>query len=411
MNKKLLFVLSRFPWPCDTGQKGLISYWCQIIKEQLNIDVYLFFANRSEGDTTRIPSYIDGYKFGHKISSKRKILNIISHSFFGRWPMQTSIYFDKKNAKELKVYCHEIKPDYIVYDMIRLMEYVKYTNSEAKQIMNLTDMLSSRYFKNSKSNSNASVFGESGEKGLISKLSNNRFLKKKALKFEAKKTLKAENRCLNLFDKIAFITEKEANIYNERTNSNKACFVPIGVDYDYLSKTINTYDNNNLVFLGNLTYGPNYDSVRMICEKILPLIDCDYNMTFIGNCHDDLRKKYECENIKFTGRVDDFRTIIGNSIIFLAPISYGTGIKTKIIEAMGMGKCVVTNSVGAENIDAQNASDLYIIDDYNEIANKVKFLLSDRSNISLIGNNAQKCVLEKYTYVKTKDSLESLILY
>ena len=58
--------------------------------------------------------------------------------------------------------------------------------------------------------------------------------------------------------------------------------------------------------------------------------------------------------VHFSGKVSDLRGEVKKGMVFLAPIAYGTGIKTKILEAMAMEMPVVTNSVGAEGIPGVN---------------------------------------------------------
>ena len=43
------------------------------------------------------------------------------------------------------------------------------------------------------------------------------------------------------------------------------------------------------------------------------------------------------------------------------PMTFGSGIKTKNLEAMSLGLPVVTTSIGAENIDAVDGRDWHIL--------------------------------------------------
>mgnify|MGYP002240203480 CR=1 FL=1 len=67
--------------------------------------------------------------------------------------------------------------------------------------------------------------------------------------------------------------------------------------------------------------------------------------------------KLQSEHVTFTGRVEDVRDYLEECSVFVCPMTFGSGIKTKNLEAMAMGLPVVTTSIGAENINAQNGRD------------------------------------------------------
>lgn len=66
-------------------------------------------------------------------------------------------------------------------------------------------------------------------------------------------------------------------------------------------------------------------------------------------------------------------------------MTFGSGIKTKNLEAMAMGLPIVTTGIGAENINAVNGKDWIVADDNSEFADWVTDLLTDEANRYLIG--------------------------
>ena len=127
----------------------------------------------------------------------------------------------------------------------------------------------------------------------------------------------------------------------------------------------------------------------MIINDVLPYIKSDYHFYIIGKCPDYILERHKNnDNLIFCGRVDDLREYVKKATVFLAPIAYGTGVKTKIVEAMAMEMPVVTNSVGAEGIYAVNGKHFFVYDDPKKIAEVVDKLLSDRKFSEEIGKNA-----------------------
>lgn len=389
--------------------KGLISYWCGILSAKMGASIHLFFPGVGMVEDKHFPSFVSSYKCGAKISGFTKIKNLFAHSLFGKWTMQESLFFSKRNAKILERYCAEINPDYVVFDMIRVSRYLSFVPERSKTILNLNDLLSVRYSLQLNRGNRDNIFGQSSGNNFAKKLSKIPFLRKTALRIEQKRVYRSEIDCQTRFYKTVLVSEKEQKILAERTNCANCLVVPIGVDFDYFGKVEAVENKENvLAFLGNFNYGPNHSSAIMICENVLPKISSKYEMLFIGPATKDLISKYSSDNVHFLGMVDDFRPIIGSASIFLAPISYGTGIKTKIIEAMAMGKCVITNSVGAENIDANDGEHLFVRDSFAEISALVDNLLSDRETASKVGQNARLLIKEKYTYSEVEKRLRAL---
>lgn len=400
--KKIIYVLSRNPWPTDTGMKGLIDYWCKLLNQSLNFDIYLFFATQENIDSKLIPSYIKGYKEGKKVNGKQKIKSVLSKSTFNKWPLQCSAFYSKDNAEILKKYVKEIQPDICIFDMLRTFPYFYcMADYKCKKIMDMDDLLSKRYkllLKNNDSESNLLGNFSSNFSSFTNSLINKPFVKRNVLNAELRRTIHWEKKCASMFDANVFVSEGETKTFNSKYNTTTGYTIPIGVDFDYFSKTTNILDNHILTFLGNYTYDPNAASVKMICEEILPKLNFKYEMRFIGFCPDWLKDKYASKNVNFLGKVQDTRTVIGESRFFLAPITYGTGIKTKIIESMAMGKCIITNLVGAENIDATNQEDFFVFETNDEIVNFLNKNIENLDLISKTGENAKKVIANKYTY-------------
>lgn len=210
----------------------------------------------------------------------------------------------------------------------------------------------------------------------------------------------AEKKYSELFDRVIFVSPIETNEFNKKYRTNKAVTVSLGVDYPFFSEKLPVKkDDGKVTFVGNMATPANADSVRYIIDQVLPNSRMIKNIVFVGKCLESLREEYEKnEKVFFTGKVDDLRMYVEGGMVFLAPIAYGTGIKTKILEAMAMGMPVVTNSIGAEGIPGVNGKHWYVSDDSKEIAHFVDDLLMSQDMCDEIGKNAQKFVEATYQW-------------
>jgi glycosyltransferase involved in cell wall biosynthesis len=85
----------------------------------------------------------------------------------------------------------------------------------------------------------------------------------------------------------------------------------------------------------------------------------------------------------------------------------GGGTRLKIVEAMAMGKAIVSTTLGAEGIEAVPGRDILIEDEPVAFANAVRRLLSDAGLAARIGQSARKLAVDRYGWSGAARTLES----
>lgn len=398
MRKQALVILSRYLWPVDGGRKESLNHYLKELHDNYNYEItVLCFLEASQSVNKEDKRYyIKEIRALDDVPALEKIKNILTRSFgFAKWPLQCSIYYSENNNKLIREYVEKLKPDLIFTEMIRTCTYYHcFSESQAIKVANLDDLLSLRYERQLRyDNSNANFAGAYSDKlpSWLGKVLARNLLKKCVLKAESKRCELWEKRFYELYDYLLLTSNVERDILNNRMNDSKAKTLTVGVDCDYYGCPIKgEKDTNGLSYVGNFLVASNVDTLEMMVTQILPLVKSRYTLYVIGKCPDQLKKKYKnYKNIVFCGRVDDLREYVKRTAVFFSPIAYGTGIKTKIVEAMAMGMPIVTNSVGIEGIHAKPGTDILVSDDYNELANYTDRLLYDREFREEIGNNAR----------------------
>ena len=170
---------------------------------------------------------------------------------------------------------------------------------------------------------------------------------------------------------------------------------------DYFSYRETGTKNYLIGFLGAMSVAHNENAVRHFIIDILPLVIKkvpEAKFMIVGGGVSDELKKLESEHVIFTGRVDDVRDYLEKCKVFVCPMTFGSGIKTKNLEAMAMGLPIVTTSIGAENINAKPGTDWLVEDLDDSFADAVIELLQvDQKRID-IGQNGSVFVRENFTW-------------
>ena len=395
--KKLFFVTTRLFWPTDEGHKVLLYNYCKGLSEIYNYDIYLYSfleegQNPDKGDKPRFIKKI--YTAKHP-SFCRKIWNVLCHSFFSseQWSFQSSMFFSQYNIDNIQKLVKMIQPDAIIIDMIRLSPYFcAIKDFKGMKVLFMEDALSKRYTRQIQAASTESgIAGRFGDNlpGFVNKLINSKALKNCILTSESKRLEKEEVRAAKKFDAVIYVNEIEAKEMNQKTGRRNSFTVTQGADCDYYSASIEVEKiPNTLSYVGNMGVAANADAVRMIMDKIMPLIPSKPVIHFIGNVPESLRAEYK-DNPQciFEGRVDDIRLSVRATEVVLSPIAYGTGVKTKVIEGMAMSMPVVTNYLGIDGLSVEVGRDLLMSNDFNEIAAMVEDLLHNPKKRDELGKH------------------------
>jgi len=124
----------------------------------------------------------------------------------------------------------------------------------------------------------------------------------------------------------------------------------------------------------------------------------------------DRIKQMTLDGVFMLGEVDDAVAFVNQHDIAIVPLLSGSGMRAKIIEAMALGKVVITTSIGLEGIDAKDTYDVCLADSPEEFVNVIQFLLTHPDQMMQIGINAHHNIMNNYESVtmgkKLLDSLD-----
>lgn len=415
-NKKLLFVTTRLFWPTDSGRKLSLYYYCKGIHEKYNCDIYIYSfleSGQTEKYIEKKPEFIKDVRLAKPIGKIDKIQNLATKTLVTRkWPIQCSLYYSRQNSEQIKKYCDEIQPDYIFTDMIRTsMYYDAFRHSRALKVLDMDDLLSARYERQLHAMYKSNISGQYSGRlpGIINKLIGNQMVRDAVLTMERDLTAKAEIHYSKLYDKVIFVSAVETAYLNKKL-PGKAITIPVGINAVPERELAITPEKYLLSYVGNLKVAANVDTLHWIISDILPKIHHNVKFMVIGKCPDDIKEKYKGNNhVIFTGRVDNLVEYIRKSQIFLSPILYGTGIKTKILEAMSMGVPVVTNDVGAEGIAADDGKEFWVRNDSIAIAEQVDYLLEHYDVALRVAEAGKKLVEDKYEWNRIWEGFQEVL--
>lgn len=169
-----------------------------------------------------------------------------------------------------------------------------------------------------------------------------------------------------------------------------------------------------LLFQGGMDWYPNRDAVEFFARAILPRVRAVYPETrfIIAGRNPPIQfvEQFRSDpKIEFTGTIPDMRPYLSAATVVVVPLRLGSGTRIKILEACAAGKPVVSTSLGAEGLDLAAEKEIILADDPDQFARSVVTLLRDPARRDAIATSARKVILERYSHLALKRSLETVI--
>ena len=168
----------------------------------------------------------------------------------------------------------------------------------------------------------------------------------------------------------------------------------------------------HLIYIGSMDWYPNEDAVTFFADEVLPRIHEKLpNVQFSavgGNPSPRVQKLAANPQIQVTGRVPEIKPYFARATVFVVPLRIGSGTRLKILEALAMGKAVVSTTVGAEGLDLGIGEEILIADEPKAFAEAVLRLLTDVSLRRRLGEKGRARVERDYDWRSIGEKLLGL---
>jgi len=221
-------------------------------------------------------------------------------------------------------------------------------------------------------------------------------------KIYARKLYNFEHEMIKKFDRTIYVSEGDAAIHD--CLKEKISIIPNGVDLDYFRPNETVEEYPSLIFTGHMSFNPNVQAVLFFEREVFPFVKKNFpkiKFYVVGaEPNKEILELNGKAGVVVTGFVDDVRPYLSKATIFISPMVNGSGIKNKILQAMAMGKPVVSTALGAEALEYRKGEDLMIADEPDIFARVLKNLLEDREKRNILGINGRRLVEEKYSWDK-----------
>jgi polysaccharide biosynthesis protein PslH len=224
---------------------------------------------------------------------------------------------------------------------------------------------------------------------------------------EAIQMKRFEQEIIRQSDSSLFVSNVDRDFLGTPENSH---VIPLGLDIPVFEDSLKDID---IVFVGNMSIKSNIDGVLWFVRNVFPTIrSINPKISFYIVGKDPVRNILDLRdaNITVTGTVDNVFEYLTRAKAFVAPLRYGAGQKTKLLEAFSCKLPVVATKSANDGIDAVNGQSILIANSAQEMAIAILNLLDHPEEGTRVGRNAFEFVQSHFDWKKSAIELEKVYM-
>lgn len=232
-------------------------------------------------------------------------------------------------------------------------------------------------------------------------LTHNRGITNFYMRIQNRRLKKFEETISKQVDCILPISDVDSKEFIQMTkNPAKVHTIHFGIKVSGLRRFSNFhYGKKKIVYVASFDWLPNRQGLDWFLTQVWPHVlklSSDTEFHVAGRGLPARLLKNPPKNVFFHGEISSPIEFLLSGKISVIPLLSGSGVRIKLIEALGLGLPVVSTQMGAEGIDVVNGDHLLLADDPIEFAHAVCLLLDDEGIRMTLSYNARRLVEEKY---------------
>lgn len=230
-------------------------------------------------------------------------------------------------------------------------------------------------------------------------------LAKRMKRFELDQVFKA--------DVVIPVSKVDLDLFKSmRRTKTPAVAIPTGYVFDTLPDFTQIEEEHAVAFIGGMDWLPNLEGVKWFLREVWPMVlrqKKDAKFYIAGrNFPADLLKT-RMKGVRIVGEVEDAQQFLLSKSICIVPLFAGSGMRVKIIEAMALGRAVVSTTIGAESINYTTNKNIQVADSARNFATYITDLLYNKEKRLALGKSAQDLIREEYDNRKICQQILSFI--
>jgi len=190
-------------------------------------------------------------------------------------------------------------------------------------------------------------------------------------------------------DRVVTMSEKD------RALIEGAVAIPNGVDLDRFRPSGDPPEPRRLLFIGSFAHRPNVLALEFFLRDVFPRLENVTLHVIAGQRH---QRFWDLQHpgVEVEGFVSDVRPAYRRAALVIAPLIASAGTNVKILEAMAMGKAIVSTEAGIHGLDLDRGADVVVTDSAAAMAAAIARLLDAPAERAAIERRARQTAERVY---------------
>ena len=182
-------------------------------------------------------------------------------------------------------------------------------------------------------------------------------------------------------DRVVVMSEKDRRL----VEGARAECLPNGVDLERFRPSGRPPEPRRLLFIGSFAHLPNLLALEFFLREVWPRLEGATLHVIAGARHEYFLSHYRdrasvglaLPGIELEGFVSDVRPAYERAALVVAPLVASAGTNIKILEAMAMGKAIVSTPAGVNGLDLAPGTEFVLAKSGAEMTQEITRLLGD----------------------------------
>ena len=197
-------------------------------------------------------------------------------------------------------------------------------------------------------------------------------------------------------DLVLAIQQTEADFILENLPDQPVLVVPMSFPVADAPKPGNDAE---ILFVGSNTE-PNVAGLKWFLEKCWPQVlqaAPDATLKIAGSVSSGMAGFPKSKAVQYLGIVDDLAALYERAGVVISPLTFGSGLKIKLIEALALGKAIVATSTTLQGVEDIAKHAVLHADHADEFADAIASLIHDKSLRLEMGASALSVAEEHFS--------------
>jgi glycosyltransferase involved in cell wall biosynthesis len=222
-----------------------------------------------------------------------------------------------------------------------------------------------------------------------------------------------ERLVLPRYERCTVVAQPDVDEVRRVVPAARVELIPYGTDTEYFHPMDVPKQRHTLVFHSHLGYAPNIEAALELANDIFPLVRRevpDAVLHLVGaSPGPQILELAKRPGIMVSVNVPDLRPVVCAGEVYVCAIRHGTGLKSKMLEAMAMRLPIVGYSGAVVGLTGSVPDRHYLVaQDPGEFARHVRALLHDRDRAGRMAQAGRDLVEEQYSWESRARAYEDL---